>query len=424
MAKQIKAIKCPHCGSIGKTEIKADHFICSSCNTEYFLDNDDININHNINYNTPQFNTGGGKKIGLIIGSVVAAFFVVALIVPLLFVGKKSNNLNGYVRPEFNWYSQEQLAYADKNGQPIVVVFGARRYSGNDDENETGTYISFYDLISDKELKTQKIGTFSISNSNNFKLKQFSNGDLYAIVNKTTIYKIDKENYSPIDVTQSLFKNHTSLASGIANAEFAYDSNGEAFNLMSNEGINVFFFPLIDKIYNKDEMSASQPAFEKKEINEKLRTQYKFSLHSDDYPEEKIQLFKYTMKDNEGGPDYYVHLRWMNYRGKKILNYFLWDVLRSYTDLTPGRVYFDPKILFSDNDYVVIATDKTPADKSPTNIQCIDAKNGKLIFSYPVPTHENFLDGIRYKDGFVVRAGNFLLAIGMDGKLIKEFKLR
>ncbi|RZL30565.1 MAG: hypothetical protein EOO96_17860, partial [Pedobacter sp.] len=138
MAKQIKAIKCPHCGSIGKTEIKADHFICSSCNTEYFLDNDDININHNINYNTPQFNTGGGKKVGLIIGSVVAAFFVVALIVPLLFVGKKSNNLNGYVRPEFNWYSQEQLAYADKNGQPIVVVFGARRYSGNDDENETG----------------------------------------------------------------------------------------------------------------------------------------------------------------------------------------------------------------------------------------------------------------------------------------------
>ncbi|WP_231426730.1 hypothetical protein [Pedobacter sp. Leaf250] len=424
MAKHIKAIKCPHCGSIGKTEIKADHFICSSCNTEYFLDNDDININHNINYNSPQFNPVGGKKIGLIIGCLVGAFFVFALAFPLLFSSKKSYNRSENVRPEFNWYSETTQAYANKNKQLIAVVFGARRYSGNDNENGTGEYITFYDLLSHKELKTQKTGTFNIANNNDFKLKKLSNGDLYAIANKTTIYKIDKENYLAIDVTQSLFKNHTVLASGIANAEFAYDSIGEAFNLMNNEGINLFYYPLIDKIFTKDEISIVQRTFEKKEVNEKLKTQFSFSLLSDDYPEEKIQLLKYTMKDNEGGPDYYVHLSWKNYKNKKILNYVLWDVIRSYTDLTPGRVYFNPKILFSDKDYVLIATRKTPAEKSPTNIQCIDAQNGKLIFNYTFPTNHYLDNGIRYKEGFVVNANNLLMAIGMDGKLIKEFETR
>ena len=51
MAKTIKAIICPKCGSNQNTEIKLDYYRCNSCKTEYFLDNDDVNINHN--YRTP-----------------------------------------------------------------------------------------------------------------------------------------------------------------------------------------------------------------------------------------------------------------------------------------------------------------------------------------------------------------------------------
>ena len=47
MAKNIKAIKCPNCGSIKKLEIRTDYFRCLNCDTEYFLDDDDINININ-----------------------------------------------------------------------------------------------------------------------------------------------------------------------------------------------------------------------------------------------------------------------------------------------------------------------------------------------------------------------------------------
>ncbi len=427
MAKQIKAIKCPHCGSIGKTEVKADHFKCTSCNTEYYLDNDDININHNINFNssTPFSDPSTAKRIGLVVGGVVAVFILFTFIIPSLFSSRKSYPAKENVRAEYSWYSTDVSAYANKDGRPIVVVLGVRRYSGDDHENETGEYISFYDLLTDKELKTQKTGTFSLSNGNNFELKQFSDNNFYGIANKERVYKIDKENLLASDVTQSLFKDHAKLASGIANAAFAYDSYGEAFNVMSNEGTNVFFYPMVNKIYTMDEVYVEKRKLEVAVPNEVLQTRFEFSHKSDDYPEEKIQLFKYTKRDTKGGPDDNVILEWQETASTHEKNItFGTNIMRSYVDLTPGRLYFNPKVLYSDDNYVIITSNKTAAESAPTNIQCIDARDGKLIFTYPFPTNQNFSECIKYKDGFVVGSYNFFLAIGLDGKLIKEFKIK
>ena len=46
MSKRIKAIKCPHCGSTKVKETRPDYYQCKACSTEFFLDDDDININH------------------------------------------------------------------------------------------------------------------------------------------------------------------------------------------------------------------------------------------------------------------------------------------------------------------------------------------------------------------------------------------
>lgn len=45
MAKDIKIIQCPKCGSTDKTEIKPGFFKCNNCNTEYYLNADNIKIN-------------------------------------------------------------------------------------------------------------------------------------------------------------------------------------------------------------------------------------------------------------------------------------------------------------------------------------------------------------------------------------------
>ena len=46
MTKRIKAVKCPQCGSTRAKELRPDYYKCSSCQTEFFIDSDDININH------------------------------------------------------------------------------------------------------------------------------------------------------------------------------------------------------------------------------------------------------------------------------------------------------------------------------------------------------------------------------------------
>ena len=60
MAKTIKTIKCPTCGSTKITETRQDYYKCYSCDVDFILDNDDININHrhitNTTANTINYN--------------------------------------------------------------------------------------------------------------------------------------------------------------------------------------------------------------------------------------------------------------------------------------------------------------------------------------------------------------------------------
>jgi len=85
MAKQIKAIQCPKCGSINKTEIKPDYYKCDSCSTEYFLDNDDINVNYNYNTQKPQLQPFNRKSLLMFIGIVMA--FVIGINVLSAIIG-------------------------------------------------------------------------------------------------------------------------------------------------------------------------------------------------------------------------------------------------------------------------------------------------------------------------------------------------
>ena len=47
MATKIKAVKCPQCGSEKHEKIDEKRFRCKSCGTEFYIEDDDINININ-----------------------------------------------------------------------------------------------------------------------------------------------------------------------------------------------------------------------------------------------------------------------------------------------------------------------------------------------------------------------------------------
>jgi hypothetical protein len=71
MAKSIKAIECPKCGSTQKTAVRPDVFRCEGCGMEYYLYNDDINVNYTVRQQAPVAGAPlAGKTRAVVVGAV------------------------------------------------------------------------------------------------------------------------------------------------------------------------------------------------------------------------------------------------------------------------------------------------------------------------------------------------------------------
>jgi hypothetical protein len=433
MAKQIKAIKCPQCGSTDKTELRPEQFRCNNCNTEYFLDDDDININHNFRYDPPP--AGAIPPPAKNLKRVLPIAFVLLLLlwaIPALIVrmlGRESST--SYQLPEaedFHWYSSDQGAFISAAGKPIGVIVGQRSYSNRSGDSRSEVYLAFYNLETGEELKAEKMTGVSIELfGNDFKMATFKNGDLYFIIAKTKIFKVAEANLTAADVTQSMFARHPELTSGVANAEFLYSSDGDGFNLIANDGVNYYYYPIQDRLYTKEQKQAAEDALEVEQPGEKQMVKFGFSSKSSDYPEEKRQLIRYTQRDPQGGPDDEPYFEWREstqFRGPAIKTIFRWGskLVRSWKDLTPGRQYFEPKVLYGDAEVVLILFANTPAEKSARSLQCLDANTGAIRFTLPLSSDYYLDEALRYKDGFVINNNTSLLVVSSAGKLLNEFK--
>ncbi len=438
MAKQLKAIKCPQCGSTDKTAVKPDHFRCNNCNTEYFLDNDDITIHHRhhregFDYAPPATPPPAAgkvlKKAFSVLIIVVALLWITSFALQRTFSGRTAGS--GFIRPdeeEFHWFFNDKAAYISPEGKPVEVVVGERMYMGSQHETKKGVYAAFYDLQSGKELKAEKVpGISGDVSGGKYAAVTFQNGDLYFIVEKTKILRVNPGSLSLTDVTQSLFAQHPELTSGIANAEVIYKSDGAGFNLIANDGVNYYYYPLQDKLYTKEEKSAAEAALDAEKPGEPTLLQFAFSRKSTDFPEEKVQLIRYTRRDPQGGPDDEPVFEWTRNFGSgrpESKSLFHWEkgVVRNWKDFTPGRQYFDPKVLYSDNEVVLIGYANTPAEASARSLQCLNANTAEIIFTLPLSANYYLDEVLRYKGGFVINNNTSMLLVSPAGKLLTEFK--
>jgi len=430
MAREIKAIQCPKCGSTQKVEIRADYYRCTNCDTEYFLDDDDITITHNVNYNTAH--TGNAvKKPAAVIGIVFLFIIIGSLLAFWLTVQSTSPSVpivdTEKSATEYSWRDHDVVAFTDENTMPVLIIFGQRDISTGDDTSKSGKYAVYYDFISGKEIKAER---FEIPKAEreNFVFKTFRNGDVYAIANSMLLYKLDKQSMSLTPVT-TLDKEHPELAAGIADYDFINDSYGDGMKLLTNDGKNYSYFPIANVVYDKDQVRKAERSLKIKDPKAKTITFYDFSQKSTSFPDEKIQLYKFTQKDNMGGPNDWTYFEWSSYYGNNgtlIKQPFrgTGELLIDYKDLTPGRLYFSPKILYYDDDYILISMNTTAGKNAKVALQCLDAKTGDIVFTYPF-NEDVYLDenAIRYKNGFVAFSGMFAVAVDMKGKLVKEFKL-
>jgi hypothetical protein len=435
MPKEIKAIQCPKCGSTQKVEIRPDYFRCLNCDTEYFLDNDNITINHNINYqhNTPPVAPTPLKTIGIVV-AVILLFTVAGIVLPLIFGnnGSKSTVAELPIKipnDAYRWSDQEVIAFENQAGKLVIAIIGYREYEDDEKKQETGNYIIFYDALNGKELNKQRLTELPQERLNNAAFNTFQNGDIYAIGNKSILYKIDKVNTRLVKVPADFFAHHEELSAGIAQLEFIGSEWGDGLKLVTNDGKRRIFFPIADKVYTEKGTYTAEQTLATKTPGAKTRTYFLFSEKSDDFPDEPIKLMMYTQKDNLGGPNtrpFFQKKDYTFFYGRKVISDFRQgdDYVISYKDLTPGRLYFSPSILYFDNKYVLIMFNATAAGSSNVSVQCLSVADGRIVFTMPVPKGRS-IDNVayRYKNGFVLETYESMFVIGMNGKVINEFKI-
>jgi hypothetical protein len=443
MAKAIKAIQCPKCGSPQKVEVRPDVFRCESCGTEYFLDNDDINVNYTVRQVPLPPVPAPAPQSRVLVG-------IIAVVALLLVFGTRywfrsaslpsaptsqysvttSDDDDAYTS-HYRFSADETLLYLAPTQKPVLLQVGLRRY---DRVTPDSSYVNFVDATTGKLLKAAPLPVPPGTASPDFDLKPFANGELYILVNKTTVFRVDKASYTCKDVTKSLFQGQSELASGIATVEAGDNDYGDYFSVFTNDGRNLMYFPRINKVYAKDAFYDARHGFNNLQPHSATKTGFIFSRKSLTYPEDNIQLLKYQYRDNDGAPRDLPRFEWNDdYGGSGIFTdadphrkvlitpYELKEArVLSYADFTPGRLYFAPALLYADTEYVLISFKPTAAPSVATSVQCLNARTAAIIFTQPLPGPDGPDAAIRYPGGFALHDGSDTYTLSLSGQLVKN----
>lgn len=446
MAKSIKAIKCPHCGSIKVSTIRPDYYKCDSCGTEFFLDSDDININHNYNY--PRNNTDQYKAIRIVL------FAVVGFIALMFIIGVLSSIFSKKSEPNYSTYSSSNTAekkeeaeplewnyasntlFLDKDNSPHVVVVGNVGTSRNrfDEGKDNKVYIGLFDpKTGKKEWVKQLMETPVELSSSDVNLQVFEDQNLYIIIKSKYIYQLDKNSLTYKSVLENYVKDAPALSTGIAKVEFKYEDYGSAYQIMNNEGQNIAYYPLINKSIPDKQLYDER---RKKLPNPTTKTEFTFSSKSSSYPEEKIQLIQYTYYYQYGYPRDSPRFSWDKDFGgsgiftdrdpyKKVL-INPWQIkgarLINFKDFTPGRLYFQPVVVAQNDKTLLIAYKPTPAEDDPVQIQLLDISTGAIQKTVATDLKSIYGNGCLLKDGFIVKGSSDYYYFDNSGKQINKFE--
>ena len=409
MAKEIKAIKCPQCGSTSKIELKPDVYRCENCKTEYFLDDNNVTVNYNHNYkysydhNNSQTTAPNNIKVVLIIGAVIFAITFGVILLTAIFSEDKSpsnyatSELVTPEEPEKEYELSIRRTYLlpqSKLDKPITLKMESRSYNAEKDKVKDGYYLGFYQVLSGNRFAEQRILESASSNAD-IKIKQFSNGNSYLIIDGE-IYVVDVEKGKIDNVSKTFFSGFKELQVGVATVAFVYDDYGDGLIIMTNDGKKFYLYPLAKKLYTEDGFYDAQTSFKTLLPGAKETTLYVFTRKSDDYPDEKQQLLKVKYMDNGGAPkDLLDNVSWgKDYGGSGIFTErdpYTKVLISPYTkqrsrvlswkDLTPGRYYFYPEVLYGSGNNLLIQFKADANPKSTYKLQQVDTQTGQPIWT-------------------------------------------
>jgi len=439
MAKQIKVIKCPQCGSVDHKQIKEDYYKCDSCGAQYFLDNDDINVNIKHQYHSRPIVNTGVKPIK-VMGIILVVMVAMTIFVLMLMKGFK-NTVTSFGGTTTGFRDNSELDFPiTTNGKDAYIFSLSSRYyrsMTSEKDSRNGIYYSFLDVNSGKMVKTERMA--GIEKAGDPKMRRFSDGQYYIVVNNKKMMKINTSDMVLEDITETLFEKDPAFSSGVASVEFGYLSRGEGLKVMTNTGKEYFYYPLVSKSYTDQEMQKSNRYFNTLLPGAKDSIYYVFTCKSslnrdvDMDQQDAVQLLKVVYKYNAGGPeDIADRPTWYqsNTRGSKMELTLIDERARvvSYKNLTPDKLYFNPHVLYFDKDHLLIKYNVTAAEDAVKNVQSIDVKTGEVLWTVNINPKYDYNNFYRYNtlingQYYIKTSARNYLTVGEDGKNLKYFEI-
>lgn len=398
MAKQIKTLKCPQCDSVHITEKRPDFYECKSCGTDFFLDSDDITIHHKHSGQSPILDW---EKMKRPLWYLLAFFAVTLVLIPLfsIFLPKTASVVQEKIAQEEveKWDIEECFPFADAQKQPRVLLIGEKyKESQWQQRRENPQYhYAIFDASTGKQIVSKPLPEIKkINLINGLEFALFDNGTIFAIFNENLLYQFETTSLELKKIEPNSF-DIEELNVGFAKIEHQ-DYYGDCFKIMTNLGKEVYFYPTIRKIYGKDELYAT---LEKKPSEAEKKMAFDFSSNSSDFPEEKIQLIKYHYWGETGYPYDAPFFRWDKDFGgsgiftgsspyrKSLLSDFQRKRSRiiDFSDFTPERYYFAPKVLFFDDTRLLIAYKPTLSPNDHTQLQCLNSQTAEVLWTIALP---------------------------------------
>ncbi|MBC9131436.1 hypothetical protein JMI89_09645 [Frischella sp. Ac48] len=444
MASNILTIKCPQCGCIKHSSLGNDKYHCDGCGAIYFIDKNDMHIFHH-QQNGPQ-NTIKSNKL-LIIGLIIffSALFLIRFFVIQIkntettqpkvveyrsYVTSNENRIKPTQPTKKELWKHKNIAMFITNDTPYLIMESHLSISESMKPTQDQYFIKIFNT------KTQRFESeFNLIDEHNNKfpyvIKTWDDGEILLLINNLKLFQLNKKEKIFKNVNDSFFSEHPEFSQGLAKIEFVRDDWGSGLYVYTNEGKHFYFYPTINKLYDKDAFFDANSGFKSLPENTATSTGFAFNIYSYEYPDEDSLLIKFDYKYQPNYPREQPSFSWRKFYGtedgfftdetpyqKVLMNEWMMNRTRTikYQNFTPDRVYFFPKLLDFNEEFILIAFTTSPVKAENYIVQLLNAKSAEIIWSYDFPLNFKNTRGKILGDRILLMTDDHLIELNEKGK--------